>query len=125
VFRDGHGVTAPEPEFAVRIEKEQVPDGGPRVLVVVTGDLDYTHHEALEAAVEHEMGRTTGPLDLVVDLTAVPYCDSCGMRVLLGAAQRIDAAGGSFGLRGVRGQVSRALRLTGLDRVLGATPGSG
>lgn len=113
------------PDFGVRIEKEQVPDVGPRVLVVVSGDLDYTHHESLEAAVEQEIGRATGPLDLVVDLTAVSYCDSCGMRVLLGASQRVAATGGSFGLRGVHGQPSRALRLTGLDRVLGAPSGSG
>ncbi|WP_051085852.1 STAS domain-containing protein [Actinomycetospora chiangmaiensis] len=112
------------PEFAVRTEKEQVPDVGPRVLLVVAGDIDYTHHEALEAAIDHEIARANAPLDLVVDLAAVPYCDSCGMRVLLGAAQRIDAAGGSFGLRGVHGQVARALRLTGLDRVLGVA-GSG
>jgi anti-sigma B factor antagonist len=120
VFPGGRGVIAPEPDFAVRIEKEQVPDVGPRVLVVVTGDVDYTHVGELETALEHEIGRSTGPLDLVVDLTAVPYCDSCGMRVLLGASQRVAAGGGAFGLRGVHGQVARALKLTGLDRVLGA-----
>ena len=55
---------------------------------------------------------------LVVDLASVPYCDSGGMRVLLGASKRVTAAGGTFGLRGVHGQPERALRLTGLDRVL-------
>ena len=57
-------------------------------------------------------------MHLGVDLTDVPYCDSCGMRVLLGASQRATAAGGTFRLRGVHGQPGRALRLTGLDRVL-------
>jgi anti-sigma B factor antagonist len=40
------------------------------------------------------------------------------MRVLLAASQRATGAGGTFGLRGVHGQPARALRLTGLDRVL-------
>ncbi|MDL5159220.1 STAS domain-containing protein [Actinomycetospora termitidis] len=111
---------AEAPEFGVRIEKEQGPDGGSRVVVVVSGDVDYTHVGELESAVDHEIDRATGPLDLVVDLAAVPYCDSCGMRVLLGASQRVDGGGGTFVLRGVHGQPSRALRLTGLDRVLGA-----
>ncbi|MCD2185992.1 STAS domain-containing protein [Actinomycetospora sp. SF1] len=112
-------MTGQEPDFGVRVEKEQVPGAGPRVLVVVSGDVDYAHVGELEATLEQEVARATGRLDLVVDLTAVPYCDSCGMRALLGASQRVAATGGSFGLRGVHGQPSRALRLTGLDRVLG------
>ena len=108
------------PDLTVRIEKEQGPDAGPRVLVVAAGDIDHTHAAVLESAVEHEVARATGPLDLVVDLDAVSYCDSCGMQVLLAAARRVAATGGSFGLRGVHGQVSRTLRLTGLDRVLGS-----
>ncbi|WP_433803144.1 STAS domain-containing protein [Actinomycetospora sp. CA-084318] len=113
-------MTGREPEVGVRVEKEQTADGGARVVVVVGGDLDYTHVGDLEAALEQEVARATGPLDLVVDLGGVPYCDSAGMRVLLGAAQRVGATGGRFGLRGVHGQPSRALRLTGLDRALGS-----
>lgn len=40
------------------------------------------------------------------------------MRVLLGASQRVTSSGGRFHLRGVHGQPARALKLTGLDRVL-------
>jgi anti-sigma B factor antagonist len=101
-------------DFAVRIEEQP----GPTVAVVVTGDLDYSHFRELEAAIEHRLAGEAGPVDLVVDLAAVPYCDSCGMRVLLGASQRVSATGGKFHLRGVHGQPGRALRLTGLDRVL-------
>jgi anti-sigma B factor antagonist len=101
-------------DFAVRVEERP----GPTVVVVVTGDLDYSHFRELETAIEHRLAAADGPVDLVVDLAAVPYCDSCGMRVLLGASQRASAAGGEFHLRGVHGQPSRALRLTGLDRVL-------
>ncbi|NMO92896.1 STAS domain-containing protein [Actinomycetospora sp. TBRC 11914] len=88
------------------------------VVVVVSGDIDYTHFRELEAAIEHRLAEQDGPTRLVVDLAAVPYCDSCGMRVLLGASQRVTGAGGTFGLRGLHGQPQRALRLTGLDRVL-------
>ena len=101
-------------DFAVRVEDRP----GTGVVMVVTGDLDYSHFRELEAAIEYRLAVADGPVDLVVDLAAVPYCDSCGMRVLLGASQRVGAAGGELHLRGVHGQPSRALRLTGLDRVL-------
>jgi anti-sigma B factor antagonist len=100
-------------DFAVRIEERQG-----AVVVVVTGDIDYTRFRELEAAIDHRLAAADGPADLVVDRASVPYCDSCGMRVLLGASQRVTSAGGAFHLRGVHGQPGRALRLTGLDRVL-------
>ena len=105
----------PPADFGVEVVKE-----GGSVVVTVSGDVDYTHYTELEAVVDHEIARAGEPVDLVVDLTDVPYCDSCGMRVLLGTARRVAAAGGRFALRGVQGQPSRALKLTGLDRVLGA-----
>ena len=88
------------------------------LLVAVSGDIDYAHYAELESVLDHRLATADGPVDLVVDLAAVPYCDSCGMRVLLAASQRVTAAGGEFSLRGVHGQPERALRLTGLDRAL-------
>jgi len=103
------------PDFTVEVAKE-----GDTVVVQVAGDIDYAHYTELEAVIDHEIARAAGPVDLVLDLAGVSYCDSCGMRVLLGTAQRVAADGGRFGLRHVAGQPSRALKLTGLDRVLGA-----
>jgi anti-sigma B factor antagonist len=100
-------------DFGVRVEERQG-----AVVVVVTGDIDYTHFGELESVIDHRLAAADGPVDLLVDLASVPYCDSCGMRVLLGASQRVTSAGGAFHLRGVVGQPARALRLTGLDRVL-------
>jgi anti-sigma B factor antagonist len=100
-------------DFAIRVD--EAPDA---VVVMVAGDIDHIHFRELEAAIDHRLAGADGPVHLVVDLTEVPYCDSCGMRVLLGASQRATAAGGTFRLRGVHGQPGRALRLTGLERVL-------
>lgn len=108
-------------DFAVRSGESA--DG--TIVVVVSGDIDYTHFRELEAAIEQRLADQDGPARLVVDLAAVPYCDSCGMRVLLGASQRVTSGGGTFGLRGLHGQPRRALRLTGLDRVLHETGPSG
>lgn len=86
-------------------------------IVSVGGDLDYDTHGRLEEAVGAALD---GPLSaLVVDLTDVTYCDSCGLRVLLGAQARARDVGASFALRGAHGQPARALKLTGLDQVFG------
>lgn len=95
------------------------------VRLAVHGDLDYARHDGLDAV----LGRVVPALDagdeIVVDLTGVAYCDSCGLRVLLGAAQRVEQRGARFVLIGVAGQPARALRLTGLDAVLGADTAEG
>ena len=90
---------------------------GADVVVSVGGDLDYDSHERLERAVDAALD--AAPAGLVLDLAAVTYCDSCGLRVLLGAHHRAGEVGATFVLRGVQGQPARALRLTGLDQVLG------
>jgi anti-sigma B factor antagonist len=90
---------------------------GADVVVSVGGDLDYESHGRLERAVDDVLDAAPG--GLVLDLAAVTYCDSCGLRVLLGAHRRAEEVGATFALRGAQGQPARALRLTGLDQVLG------
>lgn len=111
--------TAPElrVECSGRVERPVRP--------AVHGDLDYAHHGGLDDV----LGRVVPDLDagdeVVVDLTGVTYCDSCGLRVLLGAAQRVAQRVARFVLIGVSGQPARALRLTGLDAVLRADTAGG
>ena len=104
----------PAADFAVEVATED-----DTVVVRVLGDVDHAHEAELEAVMDHVIARAGGSIDLVVDLTDVAYCDSGGLRVLLGASRRASAGGGLLRLRGVAGQPSRALELTGLDRVLG------
>ncbi|MEJ2889414.1 STAS domain-containing protein [Actinomycetospora aeridis] len=100
------------PELTIRHERT---DG--QAVVAVGGDLDYDSHGRLDDAVGDALDDP--PAGLVVDLAAVTYCDSCGLRVLLGAHRRATEAGATFALRGAQGQPARALKLTGLDQVLG------
>ena len=88
-------------------------------IVSVGGDLDYDSHGRLEEAVGAALDGGRPPSGLVVDLADVTYCDSCGLRVLLGAQARARDVGATFVLRGAHGQPARALKLTGLDQVFG------
>lgn len=102
-------------ELTIRLERTGAPDV--QAVVNVGGDLDYDSHGRLDDAVGAALEEP--PAGLVLDLSAVTYCDSCGLRVLLGAQRRALAAGATFALRGAQGQPARALRLTGLDQVFG------
>jgi anti-sigma B factor antagonist len=105
-------------ELTIRIERTEGPGG--QAVVLVGGDLDYDSHGRLDDAVGDVLATAPDgpPSGLVLDLADVTYCDSCGLRVLLGAQRRALEVGATFALRGAHGQPARALRLTGLDQIL-------
>ncbi|MEM8902177.1 MAG: STAS domain-containing protein [Actinomycetota bacterium] len=79
---------------------------------LVRGDLDAHSAEAFEAA----MAEVEGTVRL--DLSAVDFADSSGLRVLLGLHRRLDDDGGELRIRSAGTRLRRLLSLTGLDQVL-------
>jgi anti-anti-sigma factor len=94
-------------QFDVEIDRRQH-----YVVVRPVGELDLEAVNAVEEAL--------GPLEnefseVVIDLRAVEFLDSTGLRVILAADARSRSAG--FNLRIIKGshQVRRLLSLTGID----------
>jgi anti-sigma B factor antagonist len=56
------------------------------------------------------------PKRLVVDLSRVPYVDSSGIAVLIGAMQSLELEGGDFLLAGARETVMMILESAKLDK---------
>lgn len=56
--------------------------------------------------------------DTVLDLVAVGFIDSTGLRVLISAHEAAEAAGRRFGLLVAEGPVTKLLRITGVDEQL-------
>lgn len=56
------------------------------------------------------------PKRLIVDLTKVPYIDSSGLAVLIGAMQSLEHEGGSFMLAGAQEAVQTILESARLDQ---------
>ncbi|HEX8281238.1 MAG TPA: STAS domain-containing protein [Chthoniobacterales bacterium] len=56
------------------------------------------------------------PKRLVVDLSRVPYVDSSGLAVLIGAMQRLEHEGGVFRLAGAQEAVRIILQSARLDQ---------
>src|SRR5436190_15632147 len=56
------------------------------------------------------------PTRLVVDLSRVPYVDSSGIAVLIGAMQSLELEGGVFMLAGAQEAAQTILESAGLDQ---------
>src|SRR5262245_23664494 len=84
-------------------------DRDPRGALVIRGDIDIAGGPMLDAAVqEYADGEP-----LVLDLGAVGFIDSSGLRALLGASRRAVQHGTVVRLRNVGPAVRRMLDITG------------
>lgn len=87
--------------------------GGSTVLRPLS-ELDATTAEAFR---DHLAG-LVGTARVVVDLDEVPFMDSAGLAVLIGAVRRIRDAGGDAAVACDRQPLRRLLTTAGLDRIV-------
>lgn len=97
---------------------EDQPDGVVRL--TARGELDLATADQLEAALSAQLdaGRHTTCLDLA----GLSFCAATGLNTLLAAHLAYQDAGRVLILTGCDRHLTRALRLTGLDRVLNTIP---
>ncbi|MFG2989381.1 STAS domain-containing protein [Streptomyces sp. NPDC048257] len=84
------------------------------VVLVLAGELDHDTAQPLRDALDAAL--TPGGR-LLVDLTALGFCDSTGLNVLLNNRLAAREAGATLELVGLRGPVARMFRITGADGV--------
>ena len=81
-------------------------------IIAVSGELDLATAPVLCARLDRR--RDLMSPRLLVDLTRVAFCDSTGLRALLGAATEVRAHGGRFALAcQPDGDVARLLEIVG------------
>lgn len=80
--------------------------------VELRGELDLSCKDQFGDAVDTVKGR------LVLDLRALTFIDSAGLRMILRTWQRSREEGFALEIVGGRDQVEKVFRITGLDRTL-------
>jgi anti-sigma B factor antagonist len=85
-------------------------------LVAARGSIDLHSSEEFGARLTELV--EAGEQHIVVDLTAVDFCDSSGLNAMVRAYKRARQEGASFTVTGAYGRVDTVLRTTGLDRFL-------
>lgn len=98
------------PTLPIEVQVERT-----HTVVRVVGDLDAASSPVLRDCL-------TGLLDdgadgLLVELDSVPFIDSSGLGVLVGAHRRLAHDGGHLAVRHARPPVRHLLAISGLDRV--------
>jgi anti-sigma B factor antagonist len=90
--------------------------------LAVGGDLDVSATELLLARIEAEAARE--PDLIVLDLSALSFIDSTGLRALLQAGELAADRGFELSIVRGQGQVARVMRITRLDEVLPLVDGA-
>jgi anti-anti-sigma factor len=105
----------------VHAEPHRSPDGTLRIaqravgmvdVIALSGELDLAGAPSVAARVDALRGNGR-PARVVVDLSQLEFCDSTGLRALIGAATEVRAAGGRLVLTVAEGNVARLLLITG------------
>jgi len=89
-------------------------------VVHVAGEVDVYTSPSLKAALADAM--SDGCPVVIADLSKVPFIDSSGLGVLVGALRRAREAGGELHLVSADDAVVKILRITGLDKVFRLYP---
>jgi anti-sigma B factor antagonist len=84
---------------------------------LVAGEIDAVAAQPLTEAFADLPDVHAGPVE--VDLAGVTFIDSSGLRVLLGLADRVEAAGGTTVVRNPSKHVSKLLAITQLESRFG------
>lgn len=88
---------------------------GPSAVVTPSGELDHHTADLLRERLDECVD--SGVARLVVDCSALEFCDSTGLNVLLSARLRAEAVGGGVHLTGMLPAVARVFEITGAEAV--------
>src|SRR5215467_4241313 len=89
---------------------------GGRVVMSLGGEIDLYTAPRLHGEL-FTLLSGDGPVQVVVDMSGVDFCDSTGMNVLLAAHRRAREQGGDLELAAPRPAVRKILHVTGLESV--------
>jgi len=110
---DGLGPVMPQATSAIRqlrISKRQRPD---RAILELDGELDLVSAPALEEAVLSAL--QDGSAMVVLDLRAVSFIDSTGLKAVFSARKAVQERGRQFAVTQGSQQVEHLLQLTRLN----------
>ena len=82
----------------------------------LAGRLDVSSYKDLDLALTSRI--EGGGVRIALDLAAIDFISSAGLRVILGAAKRCDAAGGELRLAAASSLIKEVLDISGLSQVV-------
>ena len=97
------------------IESRQLESGV--AVVAISGRLSLgAEVERLDAAVSQLVKQDQKKV--ILDLTALEYCDSAGVGMLVSCLTKVKKAGGEMRTAGANQRIQRILKMTGVDSLM-------
>ena len=90
------------------------------VTLSLAGELDLASADYLREHVATLLRAGSSPPHVIIDVAGLTFVDVAGVRALADAAARLAEVGGSLRLARASSQLTRLLRLLGLDTALRA-----
>jgi anti-sigma B factor antagonist len=88
---------------------------GEACVVTVRGEVDLANAADLEAALRQALAGS--PSSVVLDLAALTFIDSSGLRVLVALSKEAESRSAEFELRNVPHHAQRVLDITGVSEL--------
>ena len=88
-------------------------------IVAITGSLDSTTSPEAQKALDTVVA---GAKTVVLDFSGLDYISSAGLRVLLGAAKKLRASGGTLRMFGLNQSVREVFEISGFSTILSVYP---
>lgn len=85
-------------------------------IISLAGNLDSNTSPQAQQAIDGVLAG--GAKKVVVDFTALDYISSAGLRVLLGAAKKLQGSGGALRLFGLNETVREVFEISGFSKIL-------
>lgn len=117
----GHGPAVDQPRgIQMNVTTRTVQD---ITIVALAGNLDSNTSPQAQAAIDAILA--AGGKKLVIDFTTLDYISSAGLRVLLGAAKRLQGSGGALRLFGLNDTVREVFEISGFSKILAVKANEG
>ncbi len=88
-------------------------------IVAIAGSLDSTTSPEAQKAIDAVLA---GARKVALDFSQLDYISSAGLRVLLGAAKKLRASGGTLGIFGLNQSVREVFEISGFSTILAVYP---
>ena len=88
-------------------------------IVAIAGNLDSTTSPEAQKALDSVLA---GARKVALDFSKLDYISSAGLRVLLGAAKKLRASGGTLRMFGLNQSVREVFEISGFSAILAVYP---
>ena len=100
--------------FNMNITYETLDD---QMTVKLTGEIDHHNakltREKIDTAIKSE-----SPKKLILDMSAITFCDSSGLGLIMGRYKIMNENGGELYINSPTKSVEKIIRLSGLDKLV-------